>query len=500
MKTEESLEIIEIIDDGIDPFGDRGASAMIYDSGGPRWVGPVAAVALVAFIAYGVATSATSGVPTVAPAPSTNVPTSTTPRPAPTTTIPPPLVPYYAADPPRPFSVQYADIQDVQRLFPRGDYQLWATPTATATSGSWFSIDSLRTGPQSISSTNAYRVQSGEQSLAISHTPGGQTTTQASISKVMSVTITSFGWSDENLVRLAQSITVSDASEGNAVVVGDPALTTGYQMLTSVRPSLALLGTPVEQVYYAAGSDATSFISINVAPRPPSNAGGSTLDRQIALRFFLHHSTPFEVDGHVATAGLLIGQQEESMATWIAGDHIVTLSAQIPVPELVAIAQTVHEVTAAEWEGMKFQATNNSNTSSDGGYSSTLQVPVSFGMDADGKAWTITASIAAYPNGIEVDWRWGNRGFGELTDDGARISTVAESDRTYVLAELPRAIAPTAQLQVVREGLDPVIVPFVDTDATLDRTLAAFAFSEPGPYSAQIIGADGSVLATWPSP
>jgi hypothetical protein len=498
MKTEESLEIIEIIDDGIDPFGDRGASAMIYDSGGPRWVGPVAAVALVAFIAYGVATSATSGVPTVAPAPSTNVPTATTPRPAPTTTIPPPLVPYYAADPPRPFSVQSAELQDVQRMFPRGDYQLWATPTATATSGSWFSIQSLRRGPQSISTTNAYRLESGEQSLAISHTSGGQTVTEASINEAMSVTITSFGWSDEDIVRLAQSITVSDRTEGNEVTISDPALTSGYRMMSSVRPWLALLGTPVEQVYYAAGSDASSFISINVAPRPPSGEGGSTLDRQIALRFFLHHSTPFDVDGHVATAGRPIGDQDRSMATWIAGDHIVTVSAQLPVPELISIARTVHQVSSGEWDGMQFQAA--SNRPFDGDYSTTEPVPVSFGTDADGNSWTITAAVATFPSGSEVDWHWGSNGYGLLSDDAPRISTIATGERSYVLAELPRAIAPTAQLQVVREGLDPVIVPFVDTDATLDRTLAAFAFSEPGPYSAQIIGADGSVLATWPLP
>jgi hypothetical protein len=498
MKTEESLEIIEIIDDGLDPFGDRGASAMVYDSGGPRWVGPVAAVALVAFIGYGVATSATSGVPKVAPAPSTNVPPATTTSPTPTTTIPKPLVPYYAADPPRQFRVQSADLQDVQRTFPRGDYQLWATPTATSTSGSWFSIQSRRSGPQSISATNAYRFESGEQSLAISHTPGGQTVTEASINAAMSATITSFGWSDEDIVRLARSITVSDRSDGNEVVVGDPALTTGYQMISSVRPWLALLGTPVEQVYYAAGSDTKTFISINVAPRPPSGEGGSTLDRQIALRFFLHHSTPFDVDGHVATAGRIIGEQDQSMATWIAGDHIVTVSAQMPVPELISVARTVHQVSSQEWDGMQFQA--EGNTVFDGGYSTTDPIPVSFGTDTDGNSWTITAAVATFPSGTEVDWHWGSNGYGLLSDTAPRISTVVSGDRTYVLAELPRSVAPIAQLQVVRDGLDPVIVPFVDTDAGLDRTLAAFAFSEPVPYSAQIIGAEGSVLATWPSP
>ena len=61
MKLDDFPEIIEIIDDDSDAFGSRQRPATtIYDTGGPRWVGPVAAAALVAFIAYGVVTSASS--------------------------------------------------------------------------------------------------------------------------------------------------------------------------------------------------------------------------------------------------------------------------------------------------------------------------------------------------------------------------------------------------------------------------------------------------------
>ncbi len=56
-----------------------------------------------------------------------------------------------------------------------------------------------------------------------------------------------------------------------------------------------------------------------------------------------------------------------------------------------------------------------------------------------------------------------------------------------------------ADLHIIRAGLDPVVVPFKDVDPTLDRTFAAYAFSELGTYSAQVIGADGAVLASWPS-
>jgi hypothetical protein len=41
-------------------------------------------------------------------------------------------------------------------------------------------------------------------------------------------------------------------------------------------------------------------------------------------------------------------------------------------------------------------------------------------------------------------------------------------------------------------------VPFTDALPALDRTFAVYAFSEPSQYTAQIVAADGAVLATWP--
>ena len=136
--------------------------------------------------------------------------------------------------------------------------------------------------------------------MAISHLPAGQTVTQASLSNVMSITITSFGWSDADLVRLAQSIIVSDNSVGNEVEVNDPSLLTDYQMISSVQPWLAVQGTPVEQVLYTTG-ELSGFLSISVSPRPPPSKGGSTLDRQIALRFFLDGGTTFVLGSYAAT-------------------------------------------------------------------------------------------------------------------------------------------------------------------------------------------------------
>lgn len=490
-------EIIEIIDDDTDIFGDRAPNVTIHDTGGPRWVGPVAAAALIGLIGYGVATSSsTSGVPTVAPAASTIAAPSTT-QPAPTTTIPEPLVPYYAADPPRQFTVEFAETTEPQDSYhDPGGYQLWATTGATASSGSWFAIENYAGRGASFYATDAYRVETARQSIAISRTSYGQTIAQFLPGRSEYVTITSFGLSDEETIRLADAVTV----DGDTTEVSDPTLVADYQMISRVHPWFAVQGIPVEQIFYSDSDDPVNDLSITVALRPSPSEGGATLDRQIALRFFLDHATPFGVDGHVAVAGSVIGQFEYSLATWIAGNHIVTLSANMPVPELISIARTVHEVSADEWDGMKFQAARLNRGDNPGDYEASDPTPVAFGSDADSKSWTVRASMATFDDEPQqINWAWNGNGFASSPSVTPTISTVVENDRTYVLADLPRAVAGEAQLQITRAGLEPVVVPFVDTDPNFDRTFAAYAFSEPTPYTAQIVGSDGAVLASWPS-
>ena len=491
--------MIEIIDDDTDPFGDRGTNTTTEDTGGRRWVGPVAALALIAVIGYGVVTSATStGIPNSAPVSSPAfVPPATPPVPTPTT-VAPPVVPYYAADPPREFTVQNANFVAGKRnpFRTTGNYQLWATRGATGTSGSWFSIYSTQVGGDSLLAADAYRVQPGDQPMAISRTSTGQSVVQFFVNRFVSITLTAFGWTDSDLVRLAQSVIADDGD----VSLADPSLIDGYSLISSVQPELAVMGTPAEQIYYALSTNPDGGVGVNVAPRPPTNAGGATLDRQIALRFLLDHATSFTVDGHLAVAGVTTDQVHVSLASWIAGDHIVTVYGVMPVPELISIARTVHQVSFEDWNGMQFQAARYSSDNNFGNYQETVPLPVSFGTDASGQPWAIQVSIATFPKHREANWHWeSNNALGSGIDGTPKISTMVDNQRTYVVADLPRAIAATANLQITLDGLDPVTVPFSNADPNLDHAFAAYAFSEPTSYSAQIVGEDGAVLATWPS-
>ena len=490
--------VIEIIEDDGDSFGDRGPTTAIPDSGGPRWVGPTAAAVLIALVGYGVATSATKGLPKVAAPPTTSVaPASTAPAQAPTTsTEPPPVVPYYAADPPRQFAVRSADFlaPDTRRLR-ENDYQLWAVDGASATSGSWFSIEGYDTDPDSLFTVDAYRAQAGKHPIAIVHLPTGHSVAEFVAARSVQVRLTALGWSDEDLVRLAQSISIED----DHVQLGDPSLYPGYEFVTAVPPYLVIEGRLAEQISYTSSTSPSGDFTVLVSQRPPIPGGVKSRERQIALRFLLDQATPFEVDGHSGVAGVVIGHDRVSIATWVAGDHIVTLAADMPVPDLVAIAQTVRPVTLDVWRGMQFQAaTRGGGNDFDGQNDVSTPVTVSSGTDTDANPWVVSVTSSTFGTRRLVTWRWDRRSFDALAAPQPAIDTVVDFQRTYVLAQLPRDVAATAQLQINRTGLDPIVVPFNDTGAAFDRTFAAYAFSEAAPYTAQIVGADGTVLASWP--
>ena len=334
----------------------------------------------------------------------------TTTQPAPTTTeVPKPLVPFYAADPPRQLTVEYADTNPPDpEYYGPGLYQLWATKDASATSGSWFSLMTYPGGVGNIFAVDAYRVQTDQMSISISHLPGGQTSTQLMPTKSSTVTMTSFGLTDDAIVRLAQSIDIVRSH----VQFTDRALLADYRLLSTVHPWVALQGNPAEQIFYSDGNDPVGGFGIVVSPRSASTIGGGTLDRQTALRFFLNGATQFDVDGHVATAGEVISEPGVSMATWIASDHIVTVTGTRPIADLVSIAQTVHPVSAEEWAGMQFQATRHNADNNFGNYEQTDPVPISFGTDADSNPWKIEVGIATFGGQRQISWQWDTGGFG----------------------------------------------------------------------------------------
>ena len=483
------MDIIEVIDDGIDAFAHDTSNHAAHDTGGRRWVGPVAAAALVAVIGYGVATSASSSdAPRAAVVSVTNA--SIAPRALPTTHAA--TIPFFAADPPTTFAVHYADMQPFDHaLTQTSSYELWATKGASANSGSWFSVTTTP-GASTLSAPNAYRVQTDRATIAISHVKGGQTVTQFTV-EGFGVSVTSFGWSDGDLVRLAGSVHPQDQT----VEFSDSWFASDHRIVSTVEPWLAVQSIAAEQLSYVSADDPTVTVAITVGRRSPSFDRGAAGDRYFALRFLLEHYTRFDVNGLPAVAGTIVGRNDDAMATWIDGDNVITVSSPIPVPDLIDIARTVHQIPSSKWESMQAEALRvNSPRSA----IVPSQVPsISSGADADSLPWAIGVTMSYSGRQRQVNWRWEGSGVASVADERPQITTVVDNARTYVLADLPRSITATAHLQVTQAGLDPIVEPFNDAGSAMDRTFAAFVFSEATPYTVEIVGDDGAILAAWPA-
>ncbi len=484
------MDIIEVIDDDVDAFGDHAPNDASPDDGGRRWAGPGLAVALVAVIGYGLASSASSSDQPKHASIETTSTVSTAPPALQTTRAA--TVPFFAADPPATFAVHYANVQAFDHAPTQTSaYELWATKGASANSGSWFSVTTTP-GASTLSAPNAYRIQTARETIAISHVTGGQAITRFTVDG-LGVSITSFGWSDDDLVRLAGSL----HPNGEAVEFTDSWFAPDHRIVSTVEPWLAVQAIATEQISYISADDPTMAISITVGRRMRSFDRGAAGDRYFALRFLLEDSTRFDVNGLPAVAGTIVGRHD-AMATWIDGDNVITVTSPMPVDDVIDLARTLHQVSSTEWEGMRLQALRvNSPRSA----IVPSQVPsISSGTDAKSLPWTIGVTMSYSGRQRQVNWRWEGSGFGSVAGDNPQISTVVDTERTYVLADLPRSIAAAhAHLQVTRAGFDPVVVPFTDAGPSMDRTFAAYAFSEATPYTAEIVGNDGAILAAWPA-
>jgi hypothetical protein len=489
MKTHDSPEIIEIIDDDNDAFGDRTPTHTMHDTGGPRWVGPAAATAIVALIGYGVATSASlnHAPPKAAPVTSTTmVAPTTTHQPAPTTTIQLPQVPYYAATPPPGYSVRNASVHLPGNVDPNlTGYRLWATTT-----GPWFSIE---TATASVPfAENAYRTQVGDKSIVISGTAPEAKATTFTVDGATGVTITSFRWSDDQLTRLVGSITATSDGIG----FSDTWFLADHRLTSTVSPAQILLGHPVEQVSYIANGDPADSIRIIVSQQLTADEGRYVLDRDSAVQYLLAGISRFGGNGQEAAAGTLIGFPHLSVATWLDGENIVTVVGRTTIANLIDIAHTVRQVSTAEWNAMQRSADQPVFNSTDANAASSRSYPVPFGAGNR----SIEASVVTHPDHRRIDWQLPDGTISTEVTDTAQIATAVDGDKTFVIADLPRARGTDAILRVTRNGLDPVDIAFNDVDPGLDRLFAAYAFSEGVSYIAEIVTADEGVLASWPSP
>ena len=490
----ETLEIIEIIDDDID-FGDgRYTTHDAAADAGRRWVGPVAAIVLVAMIGYGVITSANSSgargrpVPTTPP-PSTTV-TSTVVNSVPTVNLISPQF-YVANPPPVGFTMHFAETLgmggNTADFADTTTAQLWASDGATATSGAWFVVSR---GTHHATGRNSYRTLAGDVIVVVEHDPASGQSRLSFTKDGASFEITSFGWADRQLLRLVDSIWLADSK----IEFNDPFFLSDHKLLLDADPPTALYGLPVAWLGYTTALPASLAQSFTITV-----SGYPTANRELAIRFALTDSSPINVGGLLGIVGRSAADPGLVIVQWRDGDRLISLRGNLPLHSLVAIAQTVH---AAPDDGITRQAETGSKS-----IPPALDAqPHTVGSGWLGGPWTVQVSTAS--SGETPEWFvwWIGQPGGNSTpsetrfsiaEPGPSVETLVEQGRTYVLAKVPRSLA-GATLHVNRTGLTSVVLPLVDVDAGLSDEFAAYAFAEPVPFTTQIVDATGQPVASWP--
>jgi hypothetical protein len=467
VKTQPAPDIVEMIDDDRDAFGDHPSSQPVRNTRwSPRWVGPAAAAALIAVVGYGVVSSAIGSNSTA------TRPNAVEPQ-------------YYLADPPPGFDLYMAEQRGdagTAADFPAvGPAQLWATVDASATSGAWFVVS---LGSHHSTSRNSYRTTVDGIGVVIERDPTSRQARLAFTKDGHALEITALGWLDRQLVRLVRSISLDDS----AIHFSNEFFTTDHRRILDADPAEALFGRPVARVGYAAGfpSELADIFTITVAR-------DNVVDRKKVAKFTLVNTTSFTVDDMPAIIGQLAADPTVSIAQWRDGQRLITMRGNFDADRLQAIAETVHTSSNDKvHDQLEGRSTQTIEAVMDAPETIVSGIQVSkrdpddpaagylWWIGQPGDSTKVTTTLPSLPSGAPT------------------IETFVEHDRTYVLAKVPRGIT-GAQLHVNPTGFPSTVTPLFDVDPNLADQFAAAVFSEAVPFTAQIVDGDGQTVASWPT-
>ena len=482
MKTEPLPDLVEMIDDDVDLFGDRAHAASVREprSSTPRWVGPVAAAALLAVVGYNVVSSAVSASPKTKRDPNAVAPQ------------------YFVADAPAGFGLYLAEERGTAAgtgtaadFADSGPAQLWATVDATATTGSWFVISQ---GTHHATGRNSYRTIVDGFEVVIEHDPPSGQNRVAFTKDGQPVEITSFGWVDRQLVRLVRSVSVASS----VIQFNNPFFTTDHQHLLDADPATALFGHVVSRVGYstAVPPALAQHFTITVAADRASN------DRATVTKFALSGVSQLTLGDRSAIIGRSSTDPTMSVVQWDDGKRLITVDGNIDPESLSAIAKTIHQGSgrAVQEQLGSAPAIQALQTAPD---------TIASGMLADGWAWAIQVSVAPSAGSAAAGYLWWIAQPSDsirpseirpsLAAGNPTIETMVEHGRTYVLAKVPRSMT-GAELRINPTGLATTVSPLFDVDAKFADEFTAEVFDEPVPFTAQIVDRDGTTVAFWPPP
>jgi len=477
------------------------------DDGPPRSATAVAGLLVAAVVAVGVLAAAPWSGDDAAPVPPTTAATTTTGVAPSTTTAPSPRPDLaradgaYLATPPPGFEVRDAGRRrQVARISEW--FELWSTPGATRTRGSWFALQIG--GPQlPLWSQGGRRVEVAGGVGLVRDTVDGIHELRYERDGV-GVTITSFGWTDAGVATLVDSLEVS---ADRPPVLHPVQLASAHRRLLWAPRSFGTLERQyletglVWEAEYERPSDGAWF-GVAVA-RADSEA--ETLARFVLVtsddRPLSGPSVRLDVAGRAVTSGTLPGGHGPALqvARWReprpAADDVVTVVGDLRLSDLLEIVPTVTPATEARWADALAEARQRWASAYP-----TAFTTVGVGTLSAGGEWR----FAVDPSGTYSQVLLPGRGFEWRTMVLGRdpLTVLAVRAATVVVAQPPDELGATRLRVTTVAGtteLDLVpIDPTGNAGAGPGRasSAAAFAFDELGPMTAELLDAGGAVVVT----
>jgi hypothetical protein len=478
MKTDWQPDLAEMIDDDVDLFGDRMPSAVVKGSAGnPRWVGPVAAVALLAVVGYNVATSAISAAPHSKADPNLVRPE------------------YFVADAPPGFEMYLAEARGRDGA-PAADFpdarpaQLWASDGATATTGSWFVVSQ---GTHHATGRNSYRTIVNGVEVVFEHDTASHQTRLAFTEHGQPLEITAFGWIDRQLVELVSSINVVDST----VHFDNPFFASDHHHILDGDPATALFGVPVARVGYSTVASARSAQDFTVTV-----AASNVARRATVTSFALTNVRPSALGDRSAIIGQSSADPTRSVVQWTDGARLITVDGNLGADRLTQIAATVRKGSDDSVQQQLHVRSAQAIPPLQ-----TLPGTIKSGVLDDGRAWEIQV-LAANADDTGSGYLWwiaqpsdaiGPRQIRpSMAGAAPAIETMVDHGRTYVVAKAPRSMV-GAVLRINPNGLPSTTTPLFVVDPKFADEFTASEFGEPVPFTAQIMDRDGTTVAFWPS-
>jgi hypothetical protein len=377
----------------------------------------------------------------------------------------------FAADPPAGWTQYSADV--LTPSDPTDYAELWADAADTAGAGRWILLQ-LESGGRAAPALDATRSLIGGFDASTPADDPSLRRVEVPVAAGL-VTITARNFDDALLAGIT------------AVVAGTAPSQRPPSGLTNViagnGADVLIRGEPLSEVIYTrSGAASPVDVTLTVGRAPSGDPAAALLP--YLLTDLTHDPAAWTPD---LVTGTLVDHPDRHLLRWLVGEYVLTLEGPVSVEQLRAFATTVQPVDAQRWEFLLY------------GHPPGVRLldlaQVASGATTGGRSWL--AGVRLIERGGTTLFLWAAAPLDspqgppftppieQAAPPGPGVTSMVIPGATYVFAAIERSAVP--KVLRVTVGDRTVDAPFADIGAASPVLIAAYAFDEPLPFTAEVV-------------